>query len=224
MSRIAELREVVKTYRRGDGKVVALDNVDLDVEGGTLTAVVGPSGSGKTSLLNVIGALDTPDAGTVVVASEHVEELEDDALTRFRRKTVGFVFQTFGLIPTLTAGENVGLPLRYNGVNADPARDRSTELLEAVGLGDRVSHQPPALSGGEQQRVAIARALANDPALVLADEPTGQLDSQTGEKIVELLHSFTETEERTVLVVTHDEQLLDHTDMAYRLEDGQITE
>lgn len=224
MSRIAELRDVVKTYRRGEGQVVALDNVDLDVEEGTLTAVVGPSGSGKTSLLNVIGALDTPDSGDVVVVDERVAKMDEPAMTRFRRETVGFVFQTFGLIPTLTARENVGLPLRYSGSDADTARDRSTELLEAVGVGGRASHRPPELSGGEQQRVAIARALANEPALVLADEPTGQLDSQTGEEIVELLHSFTEGEEKTMLVVTHDERLLDNADIAYRLEDGQITE
>lgn len=223
MSKIAELRDVVKTYQRGDGQVVALDNVDLDVEEGTLTAVVGPSGSGKTSLLNVIGALDTPDSGEVVVADEHVEDMDEAALTAFRRETVGFVFQTFGLIPTLTARENVGLPLRYNGVDADTARDRSIELLDAVGLRDRVSHHPGELSGGEQQRVAIARAFANDPALVLADEPTGQLDSKTGEEIVDLLHLFANEEGKSVLVVTHDEQLLDHADTAYRLEDGSIT-
>jgi len=214
------LRDVVKEYRKGRETIRALAGITLDIPEKGMTAVVGPSGSGKSSLLHVIGAMDRPTAGEVIVAGQALGALAERDLTRFRRQTVGFVFQTFNLMPTLSALENVMLPMEFNGVPGEARRPRARQLLERVGLGARLGHRPRELSGGEQQRVAIARALANDPPLVLADEPTGNLDSATGQVIYELLREI--ARERTVLVVTHAEALAQMADRVLPIKDGRL--
>jgi len=219
-SALIALRGVTKLYRKGQETIRALDGVDLDVAEKGMVAVVGASGSGKSSLLHVIAAMDRPSSGELRVAGQHLNTLPEAALTRFRRQTVGFVFQAFNLIPNLTAVENVMLPMEFNAVPASERRDRARALLTRVGLDKRLSHRPRELSGGEQQRVAIARALANDPPLVLADEPTGNLDSKTGQLIYELLKEI--ARERTVLVVTHAEALAQMADRVVHIQDGQF--
>jgi len=217
---VVRLQEVTKVYRKGAQEVRALDGIDLRVESPGMLAVVGPSGSGKSSLLHMIGAMDRPTGGEVVVAGRHLAALGDAELTGFRRKTVGFVFQSFNLIPNLTALENVMLPMEFNGVDKRERGRRGLGLLERVGLGPRATHRPGELSGGEQQRVAIARALANDPPLVLADEPTGNLDSKTGQVIYELLEEI--ARERTVIVVTHAEPLAQRAKRVIHIQDGRL--
>jgi len=217
---LIRLRGVSKLYRKGREIIRALDGVDLDIAGKLMAAVVGPSGSGKSSLLHVVGAMDRPTSGDVLVAGQPLNTLREDALTRFRRRTVGFVFQSFNLIPNLTALENVMLPMEFNGVPAEERRRRARTLLERVGLVQRLDHRPRELSGGEQQRVAIARALANDPPLILADEPTGNLDSKTGHLIYELLKEI--AAERTVVVVTHAEELSQMADRVIHIKDGRL--
>ncbi len=217
-------RGIVRDYPSGDGVLHALRGIDLEVGRGRLVAVRGRSGSGKTTLLNILGGLDRPTAGSVVLDGQELTAMPESELVRIRRTTVAFIFQAFGLVPILSAAENVELPLRL--VRADPSvRDRRVaELLELVGLGERMRHRPYELSGGEQQRVAIARALANRPQLVLADEPTGQLDSETGHQIMALLRSIVRTEGVTAIVATHDPLMLDVADQTLDLRDGQLGE
>jgi ABC-type lipoprotein export system ATPase subunit len=217
---LIRLRGVSKLYRKGRETIRALDGVDLDIAGKLMAAVVGPSGSGKSSLLHVVGAMDRPTSGDILVAGQPLNTLREAALTRFRRQTVGFVFQSFNLIPNLAALENVMLPMEFNGVPAEERRRRARALLDRVGLGQRLDHRPRELSGGEQQRVAIARALANDPPLILADEPTGNLDSKTGHVIYELLKEI--AAERTVVVVTHAEVLAQMADRVIHIKDGKL--
>ncbi len=214
------LRDAVKLYRKGGETIRALGGITLDIAEKGMTAIVGPSGSGKSSLLHVIGAMDRPTAGEVIVAGQALTALPGRDLTRFRRQTVGFVFQTFNLIPNLSALENVMLPMEFNGVPGETRRRRARQLLERVGLAARLGHRPHELSGGEQQRVAIARALANDPPLVLADEPTGNLDSTTGQMIYELLKDI--SRDRTVIVVTHAEPLAQMADAVIHIKDGRL--
>jgi len=217
---LIRLRGVGKLYRKGRETIRALDGIDLEIAGAVMAAVVGPSGSGKSSLLHVMGAMDRPSSGDVLVAGQPLNALSEEALTRFRRQTVGFVFQSFNLIPNLTAIENVMLPMEFNRVPAEERRRRARALLERIGLGQRLDHRPRELSGGEQQRVAIARALANDPPLILADEPTGNLDSKTGQVIYELLKTI--AAERTVVVVTHAEVLAQMADRVIHIKDGKL--
>ncbi len=217
---LIRLRGVSKLYQKGRETIRALDGVDLDIAGKLMAAIVGPSGSGKSSLLHVVGAMDRPTSGDILVAGQPLNTLREDALTRFRRRTVGFVFQSFNLIPNLTAHENVMLPMEFNAVPVEERRRRARALLERVGLGQRLDHRPRELSGGEQQRVAIARALANDPPLILADEPTGNLDSKTGQVIYELLKEI--AAERTVVVVTHAEVLAQMADRVVHIKDGKL--
>jgi len=219
---VVQLQEVTKIYRKGAQEVRALDGIDLRAESPGMLAVVGPSGSGKSSLLHMIGAMDRPTGGEVVVAGRHLAALGDAELTGFRRKTVGFVFQSFNLIPNLTALENVMLPMEFNGVDKRERGRRALVLLERVGLGPRATHRPGELSGGEQQRVAIARALANNPPLVLADEPTGNLDSKTGQVIYDLLEEI--ARERTVIVVTHAEPLAQRAKRVIHIQDGRLVQ
>jgi putative ABC transport system ATP-binding protein len=216
--------ELSRDYPSGDGVIHALRSVDLVVGRGQLVAVRGRSGSGKTTLLNLLGGLDRPTSGRVVVDGHEVSAMSEDDLVEVRRRTVAFIFQAFGLVPILTAAENVEVPLRL--VRADPeSRDRRVEhLLEVVGLGERAGHRPHELSGGEQQRVAIARALANQPRVLLADEPTGQLDSETGHTIMTLLRSIVRTEGITAIVATHDPAMLDVADRVIELRDGRLHE
>ncbi len=214
------LKSVVKRYNIGPTHVDAIAGLDLTIAGGKVTAVVGPSGSGKSTLLHVIGGMDRADKGEAYVAGEALHNLSPSGLTAFRRHKVGFVFQSFNLMPNLNALENVVLPAEFAGTATSEARDRAVELLERVGLSGRLRHRPGQLSGGEQQRVAIARALINRPALVLADEPTGNLDSKTGGAIVDLLASL--AGEQTVLVATHDERINRVAGRVIHLSDGQV--
>lgn len=217
---LIELRAVSKAYRRGDQVVRALDSIDLSLPERGMAAIVGPSGSGKSSLLHLMGAMDRPSSGEVSVAGQLLNTLPESGLTAFRRNTVGFVFQSFNLIPNLSALENVMLPMEFAGVAADERERRAAELLAKVNLSARSTHRPRELSGGEQQRVAIARALANNPRLVLADEPTGNLDSKTGRLIYELLKQI--AAERTVVVVTHAEPLAELADLVLHISDGRL--
>jgi putative ABC transport system ATP-binding protein len=221
---MVEARGLVRDYVTGAATVHALRGIDLEVERGELLAVRGRSGSGKTTLLNLLGGLDEPTAGSVTVDGSSISGLGESAAARIRRHTIAFVFQTFGLIPILTAAENVEVPLRL--VAAEPhARDqRVAELLDLVGLEARARHRPHELSGGEQQRVAIARALANRPKLLLADEPTGQLDSETGRRIMLLIRTVVRAEGVTAVVATHDPIMIDVADRVIELLDGQLIE
>lgn len=214
------LEQITKIYRKDTQEVRALDGIDLRIEASGMVAIVGPSGSGKSSLLHLIGAMDRPTSGEITVAGRRLAVLGDAELTAFRRQTAGFVFQTFNLIPNLTALENVMLPMEFNGVDKHERGRRARELLGRVGLQPRATHRPGELSGGEQQRVAIARALANDPPLVLADEPTGNLDSKTGHVIYELLEEI--ARERTVIVVTHAEPLAQRAKRVIHIQDGRL--
>ena len=214
----------MKEYRDGANTVVALRGVNLTVEApGQIIVVLGPSGSGKTTLLNIVGALDIPTRGVVLLGGQSLASMNPRDLVRVRCRKVGFVFQTFNLIPNLTALENVMLPLEFSGCRATEARSRATSLLGQVGLVHRAAHTPARLSGGEQQRVAIARALANSPDLVLADEPTGNLDSSTGEEVIALLSHLVKEEGKTLIVVTHDERLSELADISWHIRDGELT-
>lgn len=215
---VVEAKGLTKVYRRGTETVRAVDSIDLAVRAGEFVAVVGPSGAGKTTLLQLIGCMDTPSSGELRINGRDVAGMRDGALTRLRRDTVGFVFQQFGLIPTLTVAENVALPTLFSRRRAGP---RAEELLDRVGLAHRRSHRPHELSGGEMQRVAIARALINQPRLLLADEPTGNLDRASGESVIALFEALNQSG-LTVVVVTHNDRLAEAAQRSIRLEDGRI--
>jgi putative ABC transport system ATP-binding protein len=218
---LLELRGIMKTYHMGKDVVVnALRGVDLDIRRGELVAIMGPSGSGKSTLMNVLGCLDVPDAGSYRLAGTEVGSLDDDALARIRNRRVGFVFQTFNLLPRLNALENTELPLVYSRDGHD-RRVRAMEALRMVGLGDRTHHRPSEMSGGQQQRVAIARALLNDPDLVLADEPTGNLDSRSSAEILAIFQRLND-EGRTVVMVTHEPDVAGHCKRIVRMRDGVV--
>jgi putative ABC transport system ATP-binding protein len=219
---VVDVSNARKTYDLG-GTVIALDGVSLSLPEGSYTAVMGPSGSGKSTLLNLIGGLDTPDAGTIRVADEDLGGATEDRRAAIRGTEIGFVFQTFNLMPRLTATENVALPLVFDGWSRDDRRHRAGEMLKSVGLGDRLDHSPTELSGGQRQRVAIARALAPDPALVLADEPTGNIDTETGREIMDLLAGI-HADGNTVLLVTHSRRIAEHANRIIHLRDGAIEE
>jgi len=213
---------LTKQYGSGSNKVTALDAVSFDVARGKLVALVGRSGSGKTTLLNCIGGLDRPSSGTIIVDDVVVSKLSERKRTALRRDTVAFVFQTFGLVPMLSAAENVGLPMRLRNTKTSVRDRRVAELLDMVGLSRHVNQRPAELSGGQQQRVAIARALANQPKLLIADEPTGQLDADTGQAIMSLLREVIAAEGMTALISTHDQSLMDIADDTVRLADGHL--
>ena len=219
---LVRARGVVKTYRTGSVEVEALRGIDLDVARGELVVVMGPSGNGKTTALNCISGLDDIDAGTVLIDGVDIHSLSDAARTDHRARTMGFVFQSFNLVPVLTAVENVEIPLGVNGVRPSEARERAGAMLDRVGLADRVDHRPAELSGGEQQRVAIARALVTEPAVVWADEPTGNLDSETADQIMALLAEI-HANGQTVVAVTHDRSIGERADRLVEVRDGQIT-
>ncbi|MFC1414247.1 ABC transporter ATP-binding protein [Streptacidiphilus sp. N1-12] len=226
---MVEVQDLHKTFGSGSTAVHALRGVSFTARRGELTALKGRSGSGKTTLLNLVGGLDRPSSGRIVVdgrtlADSDGEELGEDGLLALRRDRIGFVFQSFGLIPILTAAENVGVPMRLKRTPPREREERVRELLGLVGLGDHVNQRPGELSGGQQQRVAIARALANQPALIIADEPTGQLDSDTGRAIMQLLRAVVRSEGVTALVATHDPALMELADRVLDLRDGQIVE
>ena len=214
--------EVVKTYRSRDVVVEALNNVSFEVQAGEMVAVMGPSGSGKTTLLNCMSGLDLIDSGDVSIAGRLLRTMSDDALSEYRARSMGFVFQAYNLLPVLTAQENVELPLILAGSSQSESRDKAIEKLQLVGLGDRLDHQPAELSGGQQQRVAIARALANDPAIVWADEPTGNLDSTNAAEIMQLLKNLNEEHGQTFVLVTHSDQVGRVADRIVQMSDGVI--
>ena len=219
-----ELRDVSKVYGDNGAEVRALDGLDLSVAGGEFLAVAGPSGSGKTTLLQLLGGLDRPSGGRIEFEGGDMAALDDADLTRLRLDTIGFVFQQFNLIPTLTARENVEVALAPRGMGAERRHARAAELLDAVGLAHRLTHLPSQLSGGEQQRVAIARALANDPRVLLADEPTGNLDTGTGEEVLALLQRLSADLDQTIVLITHDTALAAGADRIVRMRDGRIAE
>lgn len=217
-----KIRDLVKVYKTGKIEVQALRGVNLEVNGGELIAIIGPSGSGKTTLLNVIGALDEATAGSVKVGEVEVTSLSITQLVEYRRKTVGHIFQTLNLMPTLTAEENIELPMIALGVSRGKRKQRVQELLEIVGLGERAQHKPEELSGGEQQRIAIAAALANDAPILLADEPTGELDTLNAKIVVDYLVKVNKELGKTIIMVTHDPSVARAADRILRIEDGVI--
>lgn len=217
------VKDLSKEFRSGDTPVKAVDDITFAVPTGSFAAIVGKSGSGKSTLLALLGALERPTRGSIMVGDQDITKLGDGKLIGYRRQKIGFVFQHYNLIPNLTALQNVMLPMEFAGVPAKERRERAEHLLNEVGLSDdKQSRRPGRLSGGEQQRVSIARALANKPKLILADEPTGNLDSNTSKVIVELLRKLAKTENTTILVVTHDLNITKHTDMTFQLKDGKM--
>jgi putative ABC transport system ATP-binding protein len=215
------VNHITKVYLMGQIEVHALAGVSLKVKRGEVIAIMGPSGSGKSTLMNILGCLDRPTSGEYSLDGESVQSLNDDQLASIRNRKVGFIFQSFNLLSRTTALANVELPLRYAGLNGD-RRERALKALEAVGLADRITHKPSELSGGQQQRVAIARALVNNPAMILADEPTGNLDSKSGREIMELLLNLNRTMKTTLVIVTHDPTIATQTERIIRLRDGLI--
>lgn len=220
---VIHMRDIVKTYYIGQpNELEILHGISLTVHTGEFVAIVGESGSGKSTLMNVIGALDRPTSGTYALDGEEVDTLDDAALSRIRNKKIGFVFQSFNLIPRVSALENVEVPLLYAGVTAKERREWAMELLTMVGMQDRADHQPNELSGGQNQRVAIARAMANDPAILLADEPTGALDSETSHLVMDLFHQLHEERGKTIVLITHSKELAAETERIVTLSDGRI--
>jgi putative ABC transport system ATP-binding protein len=213
---------LTKTYSSGATEVRALDRVDLDVHGGEVVLLMGPSGSGKTTLVSIMGCILRPTSGSVEVRGTEVSSMSERQLPRVRLDHIGFIFQGFNLFPTLTAGENVELSLDLKGVRGRPAKRRAAELLEQVGLGDKYKEWPANLSGGQKQRVAIARALAGEPDIVLADEPTAALDSQSGRVVMDMLRDLAKKRARAVTIVSHDNRILDYADRVVRIEDGRV--
>jgi putative ABC transport system ATP-binding protein len=218
----ASARDLSKTYGRGDAQVQALRGVDLDLPGGRFTAIMGPSGSGKSTLMHCLAGLDQASGGTVTVAGTDLGSLDDDALTIFRRQHVGFVFQSFNLLPMLTALQNILLPLELGGRIDDALRERAHTLADALGVADRLGHRPAELSGGQQQRVAIVRALITQPDLLFADEPTGNLDSTTSAEVLDHLRRSARELGQTVVMVTHDHDAATYADYVVTMQDGQI--
>lgn len=219
---IIKLNNVWKTYQMGKTQVHALRGLDLEVFKGEFLAVQGPSGSGKSTSMNLIGCLDVPTKGKIYLDGQNIAELEESDLAQIRGRKIGFVFQKFNLIPTLTALENVTLPMTFQGFDEEERQKRGKKLLEQFKLGDRINHKPNELSGGQQQRVAIARSLATDPPMILADEPTGNLDSKTGKEVMEFLRELNNKFKKTIVLVTHDDKLAKAADRVLFLKDGQI--
>ncbi|MBP6178198.1 MAG: ABC transporter ATP-binding protein [Anaerolineales bacterium] len=216
-----EARNLTKTYKMGEFDVQALRDVSFTIERGEVISIMGPSGSGKSTMMNTLGCLDRPTSGDYILDGESVAQMSDDQLASVRNRKVGFVFQSFNLLSRLTALGNVELPLRYAGIT-EGRRERAQAALEAVGLADRMSHRPYELSGGQQQRVAVARSLVNNPAIIMADEPTGNLDSKVGKEIMNLLLNLNKDRGTTLIIVTHDPAIAEQTQRVIRLRDGQL--
>jgi len=218
---VIQVKDLMKIYKMGTQEVRALNGVTFEVQENEYIAIMGPSGSGKSTLMNLIGCLDTPSSGTYILNSQDVSELEDSELAEVRNREIGFVFQTFNLLPRTNCLSNVELPLIYSGIKTSERHRRATKTLQRVGLGDRIDHKPNELSGGQRQRVAIARALVNNPSIILADEPTGNLDTKTGEEIMLLFEELYRMG-NTILVVTHEHDIANHARRIVRLRDGVI--
>ncbi len=221
---VIDARDITKIYQMGDVQVRALRGASLQVSRGELVAIMGPSGSGKSTLMNILGCLDQPTSGEYFLEGKEIDRLDDNQLAEIRGRRIGFVFQTFNLLPRTTALSNVELPLVYGGVGGRQRRDRAMAALDAVGLGDRLHHRPNELSGGQQQRVAIARALINKPSIILADEPTGNLDSKSGAEIMAIFQRLNQEQGITIIFVTHEPEIAQHTRRIVRLSDGRIVE
>jgi putative ABC transport system ATP-binding protein len=219
---VIELRELIRHYKMGEETVKALDGVDLEIKRGEYVSIVGPSGSGKTTLFNLIGGLDKPTRGSIFIDGVDIAQLDAYELAWLRCRKIGYIFQSFNLIQVLTALENVALPTVFAGVPRDEGLRKAEHILESVGLGKRMHHRPSELSAGQQQRVALARALANDPAIILADEPTGNLDLNTGMEIIDLLHGLNKTKGLTLVAATHDLKMIKASDRIVWMRDGQI--
>ncbi len=222
MSNILELKDVWKVYDLGKIRIEVLKGVSLEIEKNDFVVILGPSGSGKSTLLNIMSCLDVPTSGSVHLEGSDVSALSEDELAQVRGRTIGFVFQQFNLLPHLTALENVTLPSIFQGVSKEERDRRARKHLDEVGLSDRLDHRPSELSGGEKQRVAIARSLVNNPHMIVADEPTGNVDSKTGRHIMEILQKLRDEEERTVIVVTHDRELRDFANKVVNIKDGEV--
>ena len=220
-SNVIQFDDVYKIYQMGDNQVRALDGVSIEFRRGEFWSIMGPSGSGKSTMLNLLGCLDRPTSGRCLIDGQDVADLADDELSDVRLRRLGFVFQSFNLIAQFTVSENIQMPMSYLGMDATEGADRAAELANMVGLGDRLDHRPTELSGGQQQRVAIARSLANDPSILLADEPTGNLDSSTGEQIMKLLCELHE-QGRTIIMVTHEQDVAKHSQKQLHMLDGKI--
>lgn len=221
MSNIIKIRQIIRDFQLGNETVHVLKGIDLDIERGEYLAIMGPSGSGKSTLMNLLGCLDTPTGGSYVLNGKDVSQMSDDELAEIRNKEIGFVFQTFNLLPRTTALDNVALPMVYAGASKKERTARAEEVLEDVGLSDRMDHRPNQLSGGQRQRVAVGRALVNKPSIILADEPTGNLDSKTGDEIMGLFDEIHKAG-NTVIMVTHEEEIAAHAHRIIRLRDGLI--
>ena len=219
--KILEVTNLCKTYGKGDTMVKALDNVSFSVEKGEFLAIIGPSGSGKSTLLHILGGVDVPTSGSVVINQTDISNLDETALAIFRRRQIGLIYQFYNLIPILTVQENLTLPLLLDG--RKPYKKQSDTLVKRLGLENRLDHLPNQLSGGQQQRVSIGRALVNNPALMLADEPTGNLDSENSKEIISLLRQFNKEFNQTVIIITHDEKIANSADRVITIEDGKIT-
>jgi putative ABC transport system ATP-binding protein len=221
---IIKLENVWKTYQMGNVKVNALQGVDLIIKDGDFVAIMGPSGSGKSTMMNLVGCLDIPSKGKIFLDRQNIAHLHESDLAQIRGKRIGFIFQQFNLIPTLTALENIMLPMAFQGVHIEERKKKAMELLEQVDLGERAHHKPSELSGGQQQRVAIARSLANDPEVILADEPTGNLDSKTGHEFMEFLKDLNVKKGKTIIMVTHDASTSKYAQKTSILKDGKIVQ
>jgi putative ABC transport system ATP-binding protein len=220
---IIQIEQLTKVFTMGENEVRALDGVTFSINKGEMIAIMGPSGSGKSTLMSIIGCLDVPTSGSYLLDGHPVEQMNDTQLADIRNRKIGFVFQQFNLLSRTSALENVLLPLSYTGLSARKSREKAMRVLEVVGLLERIKHHPSELSGGQQQRVAIARALVNDPAILIADEPTGALDSKTGAEIMELFQNLHSESGQTVIMVTHDSFIARHAERVIRLDDGRIT-
>lgn len=221
MANIIKIRNIIRDFQLGQETVHVLKGIDLDIEKGEYVAIMGPSGSGKSTLMNLIGCLDTPTSGSYILNGKDVSQMSDDELADIRNKEIGFVFQTFNLLPRTTALDNVALPMVYAGYSKKDRTERAVQVLHDVGLSDRMDHRPNQLSGGQRQRVAVGRALVNKPSIILADEPTGNLDSKTGAEIMNLIEDIHKAG-NTIIVVTHEEEIAAHAQRIIRLRDGMV--
>lgn len=224
MDQLIKIRDLTKIYKLGGEKIHALDGINIDIDKGEIVCLLGTSGSGKSTLLNAIAGLEKPTAGSINIGGIHIEKLTEDQVTTFRRRNIGFVFQSYNLLSTQTALENVVMGMVFKGIDKEEREKKGKEILKAVGLASRMYHKPNQLSGGQQQRVSIARAFVDNPKIIFADEPTGNLDSKTTVEILQLMHDLVKENKQTMIVVSHDEEVMEFSDRTFHMQDGQIKE